>query len=413
MPSPIDQQINRLIREDWGRLLSVLVAGCRDISLAEECLQEATLAALQNWPRSGVPDSPDAWLLTAARRKMIDQFRRSQTAQDKADQLALWVEQTQAEEAEPATLPDHRLELIFICCHPILDDKSRIALTLRALGGLTTEEIAAAFLDKPATMAARLTRAKKKVQSANLPFRAPEPEDLPQRVDGVLKVVYLIFNEGYRATSGPLTRSELASEAIRLGRILSGLMPDHTEIQGLLALMLLGESRRLARTENGHFVPLEEQNRARWDKAKISEGTALVQHALTKVSPGPYAIQAAISALHAQAADFAATDWRQIVALYELLLSRQGNPVIFLNQMVALSYAAGASHALEQLKASGAGEHLKEYQPFHSCRADLLSRTGQIDAARQAYGKAIEMAPSDEEKAFLTARLSALGVSEV
>lgn len=412
MLPPVDTtaQITRLIREDWGRLLAVLISYCGDFSIAEDCLQDAVVSALHHWPKSGLPQNPDAWLITTARRKAVDRARRARTADDKVDQLALWQWQnTAAHQPDSATLPDHRLELIFTCCHPALEEKSRVALTLRALGGLSTAEIAAAFVDKPETMAARLTRAKKKMRAAGIAFRTPDPEDLAERITGVLQVIYLIFNEGYRASSGTLTRGDLAEEAIRLGRILLQCLPDHGEIKGLLALMLLGESRRLARLDSaGNFVPLELQTRARWDRGKIHEGLSLIDAALSAGRAGPYSIQAAISALHARAPDFASTDWGQIVALYDLLNHRTPNPVLIVNQAVALSYAQGPQQALSLLDHSGAADHLSHYQPYHSCRADLLARLGRVTEAQSSFRLAIDLAQAPQEKAYLQHRRAAL-----
>lgn len=407
--SDISGQITRLIREDWGRLLAVLVSFGGDFALAEDSLQDAMVAALEHWPKRGVPRDPDAWLITTARRKAVDRMRRARTAEDKADELTLWHWQHAPQEGDGRTLPDHRLELIFTCCHPALEEKSRVALTLRALGGLTTQEIASAFLDKPEAMAARLTRAKKKMQAACIRFRLPDPEDLPERIEGVLQVIYLIFNEGYRSSSGALSRGDLAGEAIRLGRILMSCLPEHAEITGLLALMLLGESRRLARSDGaGGYVPLEIQNRARWDRGMIREGLDLVEVALRQGRAHPYTIQAAISALHAQAEEFAHTDWTQIVALYDLLIDRHPNPVLWVNRAVAQSYATSPDRALQALDSSGAAQHLVVYQPYHSCRADLLARIGQGDAALAAYDQAIALAQAPEERSFLISRRNRL-----
>jgi len=306
-------------------------------------------------------------------------------------------------------IPDHRLELIFTCCHPALEEKSRVALTLRALGGLTTEEIAAAFVDKPAAMAARLTRAKKKLRAARVPFKLPETDDLHDRLGAVLKVIYLIFNEGCHASSGALSRADLVGEAVRLGRILSAVLPDRTEVTGLLALMLLTDSRRLARTDAvGRFVSLEDQNRARWDRAKIAEGAALVDRALRSGPPGPYALQAAISALHAQAPDFAVTDWRQIVALYGELSRLDANPIIRVNQAVALSYADDPEAGLALIDAVAAAQDLTRYQPFHASRADLLSRLARHEEAAESYRAAIALSRVPEQIDFLSRRLNAL-----
>ncbi len=410
-PGSAEAQITRLIREDWGRILASLVSSIGDYTLAEDSLQDAVVEALGRWANTGLPNAPDAWLITVARRKALDRLRRSETAARKAPDLVLWLEglADTAEDA-PMLIPDHRLELIFTCCHPALEEKSRVALTLRALGGLTTEEIASAFVDTPAAMAARLTRAKKKLRAAGVPFKLPEVEDLHTRLDGVLKVIYLVFNEGCHASSGALSRADLVAEAIRLGRILKSLLPDHAEITGLLALMLLTDSRRLARTDDaGHFVALEDQNRARWDRAKITEGAALVEQALTTGPPGPYALQAAISALHAQAPSFAATDWPQIVALYGELARLDPNPIIRVNQAVALSYADSPEPALALLDAVAVSQDLGRYQPLHASRADLLARLARHAEAAESYRAAIALARAPEQVDFLTRRLNALG----
>ncbi|MEO0543086.1 MAG: sigma-70 family RNA polymerase sigma factor [Pseudomonadota bacterium] len=404
-----EAQIIRLIREDWGRLLAVLTGFGGDLALAEDCLQDAVVAALQAWPEAGLPNAPDAWLIATARRKAIDRLRRTQTQKDKAEAIALWHWQHAPEAEELTTLPDKRLELIFTCCHPALDEKSRVALTLRAVGGLTTSEIAAAFFDKQETMGVRLTRAKKKIASAGIRFRLPDPEDLPERIGGVLKVLYLIFNEGHRGSSDQLTRADLAEEAIRLGRILTGCLPENRDAKGLLALMLLTDARRPARRgPDGAFVPLEHQARSRWDRGKIHEGVALVEEVLKSGPPGAYALQAAISAVHAQASEFASTDWTQIVALYDLLWKLQPNPVVLVNCAVAQSYATDPSTALKQLEATGAGQHLQAYQPYHACRADLLARQGRSTEAMVAYDHAIALTEAPEEIAFLNARRNAV-----
>ena len=420
MPPPISQtdhpqaQIARLIREDWGRILAALNASFKNYTLAEDSLQDAAITALEVWPSKGVPDNPAGWMLAVARRKALDRLRRLKTMTDKEEELSHWLESHHEMHPDDApetdgAIPDKRLELIFTCCHPALDEKSRVALTLRALGGLTTEEIAKAFLDKTETMAARLTRAKKKLGAAGIAFKLPEPADIAERTDAVLRVVYLIFNEGNYATNGTLSRVDLVTEAIRLGRILCALLPDEAEAQGLLALMLLGESRRFARMDDGGaYIPLEAQNRARWDQAKINEGLRLVELALSRAPAGPYAIQAAISALHAQAPSFAQTDWAQIVLLYDLLQARTPNPILAVNQAVAISYADDPAAALTRLDQVAEAPKLQNYQPYYTCRADLLARLGQSDAAKAAYARAIALSPSAAQAAFLKARLDAL-----
>ena len=409
MLPPVDASITRLIREDWGRILSALTAHVGNYALAEDSLQDAVVVALDKW-QQGLPDHPDAWLLTVARRKAVDRLRRTTNASRKEQELSLFLEQTRDDpEDEAGVIPDHRLELIFACCHPALEEKSRTALTLRAIGGLTTPEIAAAFLDKPDAMAARLTRAKRKIRDAGIPFKLPDAADLPDRLGTVLQVIYLIFNEGFRTNGKVLTRADLAEEAIRLARILSALLPTDTEVKSLLALMLLSDSRRHTRVDEvGAYVPLEAQNRARWDKAKIREGTALVKQALATGRAGPYAIQAAISAIHAEAATFEDTDWPQIAVLYDLMAKRSPNPVIVINQAVARSYVEGPEAALSLLDQAAKAARLDAYQPFHACRADLLSRLNRPSEAVENYRAAIALSASTAEKTFLTQRLAAI-----
>ncbi len=345
MLPPVEAQtlITRLIREDWGRILSALVSSIGDYALAEDSLQDAVIKALEVWPTKGAPRHPDAWMISVAKRKALDRLRRTATATRNAAELTLWLEQHQSDpEDTPMLITDHRLELIYTCCHPALEEKSRVRLLCARWGGggADDREIARAFLDKPDAMAARLTRAKKKLRDAGIPFKLPEPEDLHHRTDAVLRVIYLIFNEGYQASDGQLTPRRSGGRGDP-----SGAHPDRSASRTRRGtwpsgLMLLGESRRLARQgQGGAFIPLELQNRARWDRAKIAEGLALVETTLTMGPAGPYALQAAISAVHAQAADFASTDWAQIVALYDVLYARQPNPVLRINQAVALSYA--------------------------------------------------------------------------
>lgn len=416
MPPPIahtDQthaQIHRLIREDWGRILAALTASFGNFALAEDSLQDAMISALETWPENGLPQSPAAWMVSVARRKALDRLRRQKTMTEKEGELARWLELHRTDEPEEmGAIPDQRLELMYTCCHPALDEKSRVALTLRALGGLSTEEIGKAYLDKSETMAARLTRAKKKLSAAGIGFKLPDPEDIPPRTDAVLRVIYLIFNEGAHGSNGDLIRSSLVEDAIRLGRILAGLLPDHAEPKGLLALMLLNDSRRHARLgPDGAYIPLSDQNRARWDQAKIKEGLPLVEAALSRGHAGAYAIQAAISALHVQAATFADTDWMQISLLYELLQTRAPNPVHVINHAVALSYAYGPEAGLKRLETVENEPKLQGYQPYHTCLADLLARVGDRDAAREAYARAIALSTSAPQITFLETRLRAL-----
>lgn len=410
-PSPAETQITRVIRRDWGRILAALVRTLGDFALAEDSLQDAVLAALDTWPVQGVPKNPDAWLITVARRKALDRLRRDASFARKAADIAYLrqIEADAAPEDAMVEIPDKRLELIFTCCHPAIEEKSRIALTLRALGGLTTPEIAAAFLDKPEAMAARLTRAKRKITDAGIPFRVPETPDLPERVAGVLRVIYLIFNEGYRsAASDALIRADLIAEAIRLGEIMVALMPDERESRGLLALMLLHDSRRAARlATDGSLIALDEQDRELWDSEQIERGRAHLLHALGP-DVGPYGLQAAISALHAEAPSFDQTDWAQIHALYIELMAREPNPVIGINQAVALSYVAGPQAALDQLNALADGARFARYQPFFAARADLYARLDQPARAIDDYKTALALTHNSAELGFLSRRLLAI-----
>ncbi|MCB2136813.1 MAG: sigma-70 family RNA polymerase sigma factor [Rhodobacteraceae bacterium] len=397
--------ITGIVRADRGRLLAALIAGLRDFQLAEDCLQEALAAALDHWGRSGVPASPQGWLLRVARRKAIDRLRRAARWRDRADDLALLIEADQAASAEPPPeIPDERLRLIFTCCHPALGPKSRVALTLRTLGGLTTTEIARAFLDRDETMGQRLSRAKAKIARAGIPFAVPGPEAWSERVNSVLTVVYLIFNEGYGATAGdnPL-RLELCEEAIWLGRMLAGLLPEDAEALGLLSLMLTTHARREARFDRrGAMISLEDQDRTLWSGALIAEGLRLIDLAMGLRAPGPFQIKAAISALHAQAARYRDTDWRQMVLLYDSLSVYEPTPVVRLNRAVALMEAGAAAAALAELDAI-AGD-LDNYQPYHAARAAILLRSGHETAAQAAFDRAIEMAGTAAERDFLIAR---------
>lgn len=400
--------IESVIRRDWGRILSVLVRYLGDFALAEDCLQDAVLSAIGNWTRNGLPQSPDAWLLTVARRKALDRLRRDATFARKSAELAylqgLEAEMTPDDSVD--TIPDERLKLIFTCCHPAIEQKSRVALTLRALGGLTTEEIAAAFLDRKSAMAARLTRAKQKIAAAGIPYRVPEPEDLAERLGAVCQVVYLIFNEGYRSNAEQsLTRGDLTAEALRLGRLLLHLMPEEPEVAGLVSLMLLHDSRREARLDDaGRLVSLEQQDRDAWDRAKIAEGMLLLKRALSAGRDGPYLLQAAISAEHARAPAFSQTDWSLIVSYYDRLMDCAPNAVVWLNRSVALSFSAGPAAGLDSLNAFDDLTALEQYQPYHAARADMLARLGHRAAAIGAFDRAIGMSRSQSERELLTER---------
>ena len=406
-PLKLEQTINQIVREEWGRILAALTKSTNNLQLAEDSLQDSVETALQHWPEHGLPDSPAAWLIQTARRKAIDRLRRDTHFAKLQPEITYLTElQQKAEIEDIEIIPDKRLELIFTCCHPAIEEKTKVALTLRTLGGLSTEEIARSFLDKPQTMAQRLARAKKKIAVAGIPYAVPSAEELPERLKAVLRVVYFIFNEGYSASSGKyITRADLAEEAIRLGRIVAGLMPDEPEVTGLLALMLLHDSRRFTRQDrNGSIISLEEQNRNAWDKQKKSEGISLVKQALAKQKVGPYQLQAAISAVHAEAANWAQTDWQQIAALYQLLYTLQPSPVVRINQAVAVSYAQSPDAAIPMLDTVSASGELVDYQPYHAARADILKRAGQHQQAANHFDKAIELTENEAEKDFLLKR---------
>ncbi len=412
----ISRQIEQIFRQESGQVLAALIAAMEDFDLAEDALQDAVVVALEKWPADGIPPRPGAWLMTAARRKAIDRLRRAGVYAQKTEELqALQRMEQDGRPDMPDEIPDERLKLLFTCCHPALALDARVALTLHTLGGLSTAEIAHAFLVPLPTMAQRLTRAKHKIRDARIPYRVPPVHLLPERLTGLLAVIYLIFNAGYTAMEGSrLIRNEMCGEAIRLGRVLVTLLDREgmadAEALGLLALMLLHDSRRDARTSSlGELILLEEQDRSRWDRAAIAEGSALVERALKMRRPGPYQIQAAIAALHAQAERAEDTDWPQIATLYGILVRMTPSPVIELNRAVAVAMADGPLAGLGLIEQPMLATTLGRYHLYHAARADLLRRLDRQDDAIAAYRQALACCRNDIEQAFLWRRLAELG----
>ena len=411
----VPEHIEQVFRREYGRIIATLIRACGDFDLAEDALQDAFVQALDRWAESGVPDNPAAWLTTAARARAIDRLRRARV---RAEKYALLGEQMAPDEAALAmldqtttsSLEDDRLRLIFTCCHPALNLDAQVALTLRTLGGLSTAEIARAFLVPEPTMGQRLVRAKQKIRAAGIPYQTPPDHLLAERLTAVLAVVYLIFNEGYAASAGDeVIRRDLCGEAIRLGRLLAALMPEEPEVLGLLALVLLHDARRSARVSaSGLPVLLEAQDRAAWDQGAIEEGSGLVERALLLRRPGPYQVQAAIAALHAQAAAPERTDWPQIAALYSVLASFSPSPVVELNRAAAVAMAYGAEFGLALIDRPAVAGALEQYRWLHTTRGELLRRLARWDEAEAAYTRALQLSDNTAERSFVMQQLAAI-----
>ena len=424
MSQPPESVLAQAHRRDWAQVVAATVRTTRDLDLAEECVQEAYAAALRNWPRDGIPANPAAWLTTTARRRAVDMIRREQTFRSKLPLLIepeadhRYVEDTavreisdQNGEDRDARVPDERLRLIFLCCHPALPPEGQVALTLRLVCGMTTPDIARSFLVSESTMAARITRAKKKIAGAAIPFRMPHQSELPDRLAPVLVVIYLLFTAGHTAPSGPdLVGIELSETALRLGRTLHDLMPDEIEVAGLLALMLVTDARRDTRTSStGRLVRLQDQDRSRWDRDRLAEGDRLIEAALRRGRPGPYTLQAAIAARYAEPASFADTDWRQILFLYDQLLRVSPSPVVALNRTVPLSYVAGPEVALTAVEDIERDDRLRDYPYLPALKAGLLTRLGRPAEAAQQYRRALSLTDNRAEQEFLADEIALHG----